>query len=103
MNNNIEGLLSEVAEMDCSHIILAGDFNYPDIDWSTWTTSKSQNHESQKCIDACSDTFLHQHVLEPTRYRHGQHQNVLDLILTNEEDMIQNIEYLPSIGISDHV
>ena len=76
---------------------------YPDIDWSTWTTSKSQNHESQKFIDACSDTFLHQHVLEPTRYRHGQHQNVLDLILTNKKDMIQNIEYLPGIGISDHV
>ena len=35
--------------------------------------------------------------------RDNQQDSILDLILTNEENMIDNIKYLPPLGKSDHV
>ena len=43
------------------------------------------------------------HVKDFTRYRDGQEPSILDLIFTNEEDMIQHLDYRPPIGNSDHV
>ena len=33
----------------------------------------------------------------------GESPNVLDLILTNEEGMVSDLEHLPGLGNSDHV
>ena len=41
--------------------------------------------------------------MQPTRVRHGQEPSVLDLVLTNEEGMIENIEYGNPLGKSDHL
>ena len=38
----------------------------------------------------------------PTRFR-GEQKSCLDLIFTNEENMVEEIEELPPIGKSDHV
>ena len=46
--------------------------------------------------------FLFQHVKQPTRYREGETSNILDLILTNEEGMIDTIDHYPGLGKSDH-
>ena len=45
----------------------------------------------------------YQHVHSPTRYRLGETPNVLDLVFSNEEGMIRNMEYLPGLAKSDHV
>ena len=83
--------------------MIVGYFNYPNIDWSITTTTKGSQHTNQKFIDTVRDVFLHRHVTEPTRYRYGQNPNVQDLILTNQENMIKNIQYIPRLGLSDHV
>ena len=44
------------------------------------------------------DGFLFQHVREPTRFREEQMPSILDLILTNEENSVEKIDYLPSLG-----
>ena len=49
------------------------------------------------------DNFLFHHILEPTRYRENQTSNILDLIITNDQTNIENINFLPSLGVSDHV
>ena len=54
-------------------------------------------------LDAMHDHCLFQHITEPTHYRSNTVANILDLVLTNEDGMINDIEYLPSIGSSDHV
>jgi hypothetical protein len=46
--------------------------------------------------------FLFQHIKEPTRFREGQSPTLDDLILTNEEAMIDNIEVGTPLGKSDH-
>jgi len=78
-----------------SHVLICGDFNYPDINWSTLAC--------QLFLDAVNSCCLFQHVTEPTHYRFNTTANTLDLVFTNEDGMINNIEYLPGIGASDHV
>ena len=42
-------------------------------------------------------------VSEPTRYRTGQRSNILDLILTNNIYVIEDIDYQEPLGLSDHI
>ena len=61
-------LIREAVSKTYSHVLLMGDFNYPDIDWFNWTT-KSDKPESQefKFIECIRDSFLYQHITKPTR------------------------------------
>ncbi|KAK2164351.1 hypothetical protein LSH36_65g06023 [Paralvinella palmiformis] len=91
-------LLHGLSSLKATHLMTVRGFNYTNIDWSTTTITKASQHTSQIFIDAVRDVFLHQHVTEPTRYWHGQNPNVQDLILTDEENTIKIIEYIPGLG-----
>ena len=79
-----------------------GDFNYKHINWETWSTSKSNDSVEEKFLEALKDSFLFQHVTQPTRHRGSDEPSILDLVLTNEEMQISNIEYESPLGKSDH-
>ena len=49
------------------------------------------------------DKYLFQHIESPTRYVQNSTPHVLDLILTNEEEMTNCVDTLPVLGLSDHV
>ena len=69
-----------------TNIILVGDFNFKDIDWkNNLFFNNSLNYEIFS--DMLSDNFLNQMVLHPTRG-----DNILDLILTNNCDMVLDVE-----------
>ena len=68
-----------------SHICLVGDFNYKDINWHQWSTSHPEDSNEERFTEALRDSFLYQHVLEPTRKRGSDEPSTLDLILTGEE------------------
>ena len=53
-------------------------------------------------LEIIQDYFLKQHITEPTRYREGEESSLLDLIITNEEGMVQNVSYHPGLGDSDY-
>ncbi|KAK2716990.1 hypothetical protein QYM36_007210 [Artemia franciscana] len=57
-----------------------------------------QNHFLQKL----QDTYLCQHVQEPTRSRDDSNPPVIDLVITKSPDDVGNIEILPPLGKSDH-
>ncbi|XP_069114241.1 uncharacterized protein [Argopecten irradians] len=61
------------------------------------------NNPASKFLETIRNKFLHQHLRQPTRLRENQIPSLLDLIFTNEEEMIEDIAYLDSIGKSDHV
>ena len=46
---------------------------------------------------------LHQHVLNPTRYRNGQEPSTLDLVFTRYEQDLDTICFYEPLGHSDHV
>ena len=73
------------------------------VKWDNCTTWHNENHHEFEFIECLRDNFLFQHVSEPTRYRENQTPNLLELIITNDQNDIENINILPSLGVSDHV
>ena len=96
-------LLKIVTDTNPSHLIILGDFNYPEINWNYTISRAAENHPSNMFLNSIQDSLLYQHVTQPTRHRLGESPNTLDLVLTNEEGMINKIIPLPPIGNSDHI
>ena len=99
--NSLCDLLSAAAT-SCSHLLIYGDFNYANIDWTN-NIGYTNDSYVQQVIDELNDLFLYQHVNRPTRYRQNQTPSTLDLVITNEEHMINKMLYQPGLGLSDHV
>ena len=80
-----------------SQILLAGDFNCPDINWQTLTVkSNAQDKEIQQAlIDISIDFNLTQVHEKPTR-----EDNLLDLVFTTNPSLVKSSSNAP--GISDH-
>ena len=74
--------------------VIIGDFNFPDIRWQTGVLGS----KGQQFLETVHDKFLHQHV-ETETHNSG---NVLDLILTNDEQMISDEKTVGQLGQSDH-
>ena len=53
-------------------------------------------------LECTKDCFVYQHVKEATHHRHGQNANILDLIFTNEECMINDLRLTAPLGKSHH-
>ena len=102
-NEHLCKLIREMNRRGEQHVLIVGDFNFPEIDWSNWHSNTTEEHPAHQFLSATQDAFLFQHILKPTRFREGQRPNVLDLVLTNDMDFIHDIEYLPPLGKSDHV
>ena len=60
-----------------------GDMNLPHINWDNLTG----NSEAEDFLETVLDNFQEQHVTSPTRGN-----NILDLVLSNRENMITNLE-----------
>ena len=60
------------------------------------------NNLDYKFIETLREEQLFQHVTIPTRGRGTDNPNVLDLIITNEEQLINQIECHSPLGNSDH-
>ena len=52
-------------------------------------------------MEAIRDSFLVQHVVKP-HFRGNQTANVLDLVFTNEREMINTIKHEAPVGKSHH-
>jgi hypothetical protein len=90
-NNELNNMISNLTtNQPFKDVLILGDFNYRNIRWQNETSNEDK---SQRFLKACQDCFLTQHVTEPTRKRHGQEASLLDLILTMDENCIQNLEY----------
>ena len=82
----------------CSDKKQTEDFNYKEINWFNDYAPPEKEHlthfiESLQC-------YLYQHVTEPTRHRKDETPSLLHLVLTSEEGMVQEIQYLPPLGES---
>ena len=99
---NLNNLLTEFSDHGAKNKLLMGDFNFPEIDWNTEICETSKNHPAAKFLKATKDAFLIQNQKLPTRYRKGQKENVIDLVFTNSEDMLNEISVIPGLGKSDH-
>ena len=92
-DNNNE-LCKMIEEVHGKSVILMGDFNFPDIDWSSM---QGQSGDSQQFVNSVEENFWTQHVMEGTR-----NGALLDLVFTSEPDMVDSISVLSTLGNSDH-
>ena len=92
-SNNDDELAQWIKGMRGQNVLI-GDFNFPDIDWSTGAASG----KGREFYEATAESFMQQHVVDST-HRSG---NTLDLILCNREDMIKEVRGDGRIGKSDH-
>jgi hypothetical protein len=102
-NAALNRLLLQMANGPHSHLLIIGDFNYPAIDWIHCSSTKmNENDDSNLFLEAVNDAFLFQHVTKPTRCRVINTPSVLDLVFTNEEGMVRDLEICSPLGKSDH-
>ena len=100
-NDLLNELLVNISNLEesFSHVLLTGDYNFPSVDWESWSAKDKVSLNFLECIRDC---FFHQMVDQPTRYRINQQPSILDLILVNDKNYIQNIDYQAPLGNSDH-
>ena len=101
-NDNLNLLLNKICDKNYSHRCIIGDFNFKDINWTSWTTPHGAESKEAKFIEAIKDCFLHQHIDEPTRGRGNDIPSQLDLIFSDEEMQVTDIQHLAPLGKSDH-
>ena len=99
-NDGLNDLLAEIKSKKYSHVLGMGDINYPLIEWDTWLAPGEESRES-KFIKCLEDNFYFQHVDQPTRIRSTNKPSILDLIITND-DNVSDLEYESPLGKSDH-
>ena len=83
-----------IRELQPHNFLLMGDFNYPDIDWENYEGGGPNSRMFLECLE---DGFLTQHIKEPTRG-----QACLDLIISKEPDLVEEIEIQGNFASSDH-
>ena len=87
-------------------ILLIGDFNFPRAQWNAGIgvvkpDSKCNRNSLQQLINIASDYSLLQYISEGTRETRKGGNNILELIFTNNHELITNIHLQPS-EITDH-
>jgi len=87
-------LLCEVSQY---HVLIMGDFNYPDIHWETLAATDRASTDVKMFVECLMDNFYTQQVTQPTRGT-----AVLDLVITSEPDMVDELLVLEGLGSSDY-
>ena len=70
-----------------------GDFNHGHIQWNSL---ESTGIEDQQFLFLIQDSFLTQHVLEPTRG-----ENVLYIVLSSQKELVDNVKIFEPLGNSN--
>ena len=98
-NDELNNYINELDKFSASHKLVVGDFNFPTINW---TEKTAPDGTAQAFLESIEETYWTQHIVEPTRKRGSDNPSLLDLLFTNEEDMISEINMESPLGKSDH-
>ena len=74
--------------------ILVGDFNYPNIDWSSYTSNYAYD---MHFVNFVNQNNLTQWINEPTR-----DNNILDLCISSNPNLVKNTVVHSTFSTSDH-
>ena len=96
-------IILEASSFKTNHMLLMGDFNYPHINWEDLCIHGGKKQQNEELfIDCLQDNFLFQHIKEPTRSRGTDKSNILDLVITKDENTIADMELQSPLGKGDH-
>ena len=87
--------LEAVDQQNVNNIVICGDFNCPDINWTNLTASGQDRELQQGLADLMGTHNLNQIHETPTR-----EGNLLDLVFVSNPTLVKSLVNVP--GISDH-
>ena len=76
-----------------NNVCIMGHFNYKRIDWDSMTGDRC----SEEFLNVVQNGFITQLVREPKRQG-----NILDLVFTNNETLVSQVEVGARFDVSDH-
>lgn len=100
-SEEINNVITAACKGNYHDILIFGDFNFPRIDW-TRSCALPEGTEESKFTETLHENFLTQHINAPTRYRHNQQANILDLVINLRPENLVDIQNLEPLGKSDH-
>ena len=84
-------------------MLIMGDFNFRNINWEQNSTRGGDTTScDHRFLEAIKDCSMYQHVTQPARGRGEDAPSLLDLILTNEQEVVSALKYISPLGKSDH-
>ena len=101
-NEEMRNLILLCSARSYSHFLLMGNFNYPKISWDPIRMPEDGIHPATLFVECLRDAYLYQHVTSSTHSTAVQKANILDLIMTNEELMVEDLTHDPPLGKSHH-
>jgi hypothetical protein len=101
-SSGIDDLCLLTKAIDClcisdASVILCGDFNLPQINWSSQDTSNVSDLLSSSFVDCIQENALVQYVVEATRGN-----NILDLVFSNDPFLMHDVIVGVPLSTSDH-
>ena len=90
-NIKIQNAIKLVSKGEC---IIMGDFNHGHIQWKSL---ESTGGEDQQFLYLIQERFLTHHMPKPTRG-----ENVLDIVLSSQKELVDNVKIHEPLGNSDH-
>ena len=97
-NEKLHRLLRTVCKKNYSHRCIIGDFNFRDINWSSWTTNHNEESTEAKFIEKIRDCYLHQHVEKVKRKRGNDNPSLI--VFTDEEMQVSElVQHPPLVAI----
>ena len=96
-------MMKEMTSHGNTKMTMVGDFNIKNINWEHLSATANEEQLEHKFIECVRDLYLYQHVKQAIRYRNYQTANILDLIFSNEENLVVKVQHRTSLGSSDHL
>ena len=111
-----EKLLSQIAQIptDCEkNIVVVGDLNLPNVDWKQGIVSGPENTKDKNLalqreyldlfIAKGFSWFIEDKITRIRKVGDNLQQSTLDQVLSNNENLVCNVETLAPLGKSDHL
>ena len=92
-NLSLNHLITAACDLPQKHKVILGDFNYPDVNWDNLSGVAA----SEAFRDTINNCFLTQMVRRSTRG-----SSILDLILSTDPSIFENVEVIEPLLGSDH-
>ena len=100
VDNNTEMFKAMEKSCQVSDLVtLCGDFNFPGI---SWKLNQGSSDKERQFLDVIDDNNLNQHVHEFTRKRGTDNPSTIDLVLTDDQQIIDKPNVTEPLGNSDH-
>ena len=101
-SNDINKSLENLSRRFCFNLLVVGDFHYPKIDWQHYSTTSRPNDLNSESLECTRDCFFEQFISEPPSGRGLSQPTLIDLVLTNNSDIIEKVNLDAPLGKSDH-